>query len=115
MNFRMLQLGSTLFLISFLLGVSVPRCDDPEQLCNAAAEISAKTELRCGSTRTLEEGIQAFKDQVAFGDCRMIKTVRDSAALINDCLPWLSSVSCQMLEQGRVLPACLNQFFMTVK
>jgi hypothetical protein len=106
---QMLQLGSVAFFASFAMGIGMPRCDE-EQLCNAAAELSAKTELRCGSSRSFEEAAKAFKEKVAFGDCRTIKSIRDRDSLVNQCLPWLENASCDLLNQGQILPACLNQF-----
>jgi len=106
----MLQLGSVAFFISFIAGIGLPRCDDLEQLCNSAAEISAKIEIRCGSARTFEEAVIAFKERVAFGDCRTIKSIRDPKSLTEECLPWLESASCELIANGHILPACLNQF-----
>lgn len=93
-----------------LMGFGLQRCDDPEALCNAAAEISAESEIRCGSSRTREEAIQAFKNLVAFGDCKTVKSIRDASALYDQCLPWLETASCELILRGQVLPACKNQF-----
>ena len=107
---HLLQLGSVVFFSAVLLGVAVPRCDDPVFLCESAAQIVAKTEKRCGSNRGLEEAEQSFKDKVAYGDCNTIKKIRDSKMLEKECLPWLERAPCELILQGKILPACINQF-----
>ena len=110
MKKHLLQLGLVTFFSVVLLGLSVPRCDDPVFLCESAAQLVAKTELRCGSSRNLEEAAQSFKDKIAYGDCNTIKSIRDSKILEKECLPWLERAPCELILQGRILPACVNQF-----
>ena len=105
---KMALVGSGLCFL--VLGIRMPRCDDPVEVCFKAAEIVALTSMRCSDQVTFDEARQAFMDSVAYGNCRTVKRVRDLDALMDDCLPWLTTAPCSFLEAGQYLPACLGQF-----
>ena len=106
---RLCLIISSLIIITGLL----PDCSDPEKICETAVEIAATAIVRCESNSSLEQTKQALMDEWALGSCKTIKKIRDIDSLVNDCLPWLEKVSCNVLLSGRKLPACENQLLMS--
>lgn len=90
-----------------------PNCTDPDKICETAIEKAAAAIVRCEPNINLEATKQSLLDEWALGSCKTIKKIRDLSSLVNDCLPWLEKVSCNVLQSGRKLPACENQLLMT--
>ncbi len=99
--------------VSLLLGAYLPDCTDPQVTCLSVVDVAAKAIVRCEPGSNFEEIKQSLLETWALGDCRLIKKIRDPVGLINDCLPWLSQVSCSVLTSGKRPPACQNQLLLT--
>lgn len=102
----------SLFAI-FLCAFSMRDCDDPKEACLKAADLWASAYIRCGDSTPKKVLEQTFIDTVAYGSCASVERLRDPAALADKCLPWLETVSCDVLVSGRLLPACENIFVFT--
>jgi hypothetical protein len=81
--------------------------DEAEQACNAIIDAYARAAERCGDD--YKTRYDALVRESAGGDCKNVRAIRDERALRETCIPFVRSLTCAELDQGRTDPSCTAQ------
>jgi hypothetical protein len=81
--------------------------DEAEQACKATLAAFARARERCGEDYATS--YDALLKENAAGDCKNVRTIRDEPALRETCIPFVDSLTCAELAQGKTDPSCARQ------
>ncbi len=95
---------------AMILGASCG--DDPSgpeaEACFALAHAAAQAAERCGED--YQQNYDAFiHTATGGGDCGDVRSVRDSDALYNECIPSLHTIECSDLYSANLDSSCYSQ------
>lgn len=86
--------------------------DEAEKACEATLAAYARAEQRCG--KDYATAYDALLKENAAGDCKNVRTIRDEPALRGTCIPFVESLTCDDLRDGKTDPSCARQLQRTV-
>lgn len=81
--------------------------DDAERACAATIEAYARASERCGAD--YKTSYDALLSENAAGDCKNVRTIRDEPSLRETCIPFVESLTCKELADGKTDPSCSRQ------
>lgn len=81
--------------------------DEAAQACEATLEALSRAAERCGDDyKTTYDELLAAN---AAGDCTNVRSIRDEPALRKTCIPFIESLTCTQLTEGKTDPSCTAQ------
>lgn len=81
--------------------------NDSELACAETVEAYARAAERCG--QDYKTAYDELLRENAAGDCKNVRTIRDEPSLRQRCIPFIQSLTCKELADGKADPSCSRQ------